>query len=245
VYFCHGLHWSGDAGLRSWPARTIEGGLLRRTAGVVTLNGEDEEWFRSRRASPLLRLPAGVGLDLGSWPHSMPPERSDGLRLAWVGEMSERKRPGDAVAAVRRLAARGLDVSLTMLGDGPLLDAVRAGAADLTGVRAIGRSDPRPVLADAHALLHTAAWEGLPRVALEAAATGRPAFGYDVKGLRDAPGAAVRGTAGDVEALADLVEGWWRGGIATPDVDRDSLDWRRAHAEVTTLLAQVVSSARS
>ncbi|MGO8609752.1 hypothetical protein ACC848_43130, partial [Rhizobium johnstonii] len=71
-------------------------------------------------------------------------------------------------------------------------------------VTAEGRAAVAPALGSATALLHTAEWEGLPRVALEAAAVGRWCYGFDVKGLRDAP--LVRLAAdGDVDALAALV----------------------------------------
>jgi hypothetical protein len=81
-------------------------------------------------------------------------------------------------------------------------------------------------------------------VTLEAAATGRSVHGYDVKGVRDAPGAVVAGRAGDVAALSGSVARWWRSGELEPRVDRTSLDWHAAFVDVTTLLEQVAEPAR-
>jgi hypothetical protein len=76
-------------------------------------------------------------------------------------------------------------------------------------------------------------------VQLEAAAVGRPSFGYDIRGVRDAPGATAVGIAGDTATLATTLERWWLAGAPVPVVDRDALDWRHAHDRVTTLLATV------
>lgn len=242
AYFCHGLHWGEHPTWRDAVPRSLERSLLRSTAAVVSLNSQDDAWFahRLRPGRPHLRLTAGVGLEPADWPHVPLPTDRGTLRMTWVAEMSPRKRPLDALAVVRDLRATDVDVELTMLGDGPLLAQVRTAAAGLTGVRVVGRDDPHPYLAEAHLLLHTGAWEGLPRVGLEAAAVGRATHGYDVKGVRDTPGAVVAGRVGDVPALSESVRTWWAAGDLEPEVDRAALDWRRAHREVSDLLEVVV-----
>ncbi|MGY1831713.1 glycosyltransferase [Geodermatophilus sp. SYSU D01180] len=207
VYFCHGLHWGRDDA-RALPWKAIERALLPRTAGVVTINRDDQAWFERHGARKVHRLATGVGVPLERWPAS-PVPASDTLDLVWAGDMTPRKRPQLAVAVVARLVELGVPVRLRMLGDGPLHDAVRAevtarGLGDV--VTAEGRGPVAEALAGTAALLHTATWEGLPRVALEAAAVGRWCYGFDVKGLRDAP--LVRlAPDGDVEALARLLAG--------------------------------------
>lgn len=78
------------------------------------------------------------------------------------------------------------------------------------GVEYLGRlADVQPVLAEADLFLFPSYYrEGVPRVILEAAATGLPTVGFDVPGVRE----AVRdGETGylvadrDVEALTDRV----------------------------------------
>jgi glycosyltransferase involved in cell wall biosynthesis len=241
VYFCHGLHWGGDPSWRDAVPRTLERVLVRSTAAAISLNSQDDLWFSARLPAgrPHLRLRSGVGLELTDWPHVTMPARREPLRMVWVAEMSTRKRPLDALAVVEHVAAAGIDVSLTMLGDGPMLAEVRSAAAGNAAVEVLGRADPHPYLAAAHLLLHTGAWEGLPRVGLEAAAVGRTTHGYDVKGVRDTPGAVVAGRAGDTVRLAESIARWWAAGDLEPHVDRSSLDWRDAHAQVTALLGSV------
>lgn len=204
VYFCHGLHWGKDPDLGSLPWRLIERALLSRTAGVITINRDDQAWFAARGARQVYRLPGGVGVPLADYPRSEVPS-GDTLDLVWIGDFTPRKRPMLAVAVVERLTARGIAVRLRMLGDGPLhaavTSAIRARGLQ-QAIRAEGRDEVAPALAGASALLHTATWEGLPRVALEAAAVGRWCYGFDVKGLRDAP--LVRlAPDGAVDELAD------------------------------------------
>lgn len=239
VYFCHGLHVTGHPRARDRVFLAAERALLRATAGVVVLSGEDERWFRARvrTGTPVERLDAGVGLDLEHFAAAPMPATDDGLRLVWIGELVRNKRPLDALAVVADLRGRGVDAALTMLGDGPLIAQVRAAAPAYVDV--VGRQDPVPAITAAHALLHTSEREGLPRVQLEAAAVGRPSFGYDIRGVRDAPGATAVGDVGDTRTLAAGIERWWGAGAPPPVIDRGVLDWRHAHDRVTALLARV------
>jgi glycosyltransferase involved in cell wall biosynthesis len=223
VYFCHGLHWGRDD-VRALPWKAVERALLPRTAGVVTINRDDQAWFARHGARRVHRLAGGVGVPLAQWPAAPPPAPGT-LELLWAGDMTTRKRPLLALAVVAHLVERGVPVRLRMLGDGPLHEAVRARTAELglgDVVRAEGRGPVAAALGEATALLHTASWEGLPRVALEAAAVGRWCYGFDVKGLRDAP--LVRlAPDGDVAALAGLLAGDTASGavLGVPDVRAD------------------------
>lgn len=206
VYFCHGLHWNRLRTLPDLLWQSVEHQLLARTAAVITINSDDEAWFRQRMPEhTVLRIAAGVGLALDSYPRT--PLPAGPLRLAWIGEHSERKRPWLAVEVAGLLRRRGIDVTLTMIGTGDRLERTRARirAAGLTDrVHAVGWGDAAGALADSHALLHTATWEGLPRVMLEAIAVGRRSYAFDVKGVRDIPG-AVLVPDGDVAGLAAAI----------------------------------------
>ncbi|MGY1698677.1 glycosyltransferase [Geodermatophilus sp. SYSU D00766] len=224
VYFCHGLHWREAAGRDAAVWRLLEGRLLRRTISVVCLNHADEQWFRAHTDVPVTRLPYGVGLPLTDYPPS--PVPVEPLNLLWVGEFSPRKRPDlalDVVAEVRDLIKR--PVNLQMLGDGGLRASIQDRIQTLKPLgttSADGRGPMYPAISKATALLHTAAWEGLPRVALEAAAVGRWTYGFDVKGVRDAP--LVRTARDpDVRALARLIAGDYAVGQIreVPDVRRE------------------------
>lgn len=191
VYFCHGLHWNGSR-MRDLPFRALEQKLLGRTDGIICINGHDESWFTEKAPDvPRLRLRNGVGLDttrftrqpLNTW------NGTDPVRLVWCGEFIPRKNPKAAIDLARTLRSKGVSVHLDMLGEGPLASALELPTEPGVEMVLVGRTDPVPYFRTAHALVQTSRWEGLPRVALEAVAMGRPTVGFDVKGVQDIPGA--------------------------------------------------------
>jgi glycosyltransferase involved in cell wall biosynthesis len=69
-------------------------------------------------------------------------------------------------------------------------------------------SDPRPYFAAADIVVLPSFREGIPRVAMEAAACGRPVVGYDVRGVREViePQTGLLVRRGDTKALKVVVE---------------------------------------
>ncbi|WP_029089324.1 glycosyltransferase [Brevibacterium album] len=240
VYFCHGLHWNRLRTPQDHVWQLVEHQLLVRTAAVITINSDDEVWFRHRMpAHTVRRIRAGVGLDLRRYPRA--PLPAGPLSLVWIGEHSSRKRPDQALETVRRLEAAGVDCELTMIGRGDLLERTRAQvrARGLSrSVHVAGWGDSAQALAGAHALVHTARWEGLPRVVLEAFAVGRPTYAFDVKGVRDAPGTVLVPDA-DAGALASAIRTDWESGLLHRALDDDPgfLGSEAVAAEILTFLA--------
>lgn len=247
VYFAHGLHWNKPVGLRTLPWRMIEGQLLRRTAGLIVLNDDDERWVRHRYSGPIRRLAFGVGLDVSHFTRREP--NSDPvLRLAWMGEFSARKRPIHAVLLAERLKESNVPFSLEMWGRGALHSEVARSIreAELDAeVTLAGYGDSRNAIGSSHALVHTATWEGMPRTILEASALGRPTFGYDVKGVRGAP-ATITVPDGDYSAMAnEILSNWSAGALQRPTHDLPNLsdlDDGRVADQVLDLLSEVVTS---
>jgi glycosyltransferase involved in cell wall biosynthesis len=246
VYFCHGLHWNDESGLRSLFWRTTEDLLLRRTAGVVTINSDDEAWFaRQAPAIPRLRLPGGVGLDLSAFPRRDLPT-GDVLELTWIGEYTSRKRPSEAIRLAEILRRRGCDFRLHMLGEGPLMESTRAQVRSMgldAHVLLHGSVSVAEALPTMHAVVHTAAWEGLPRALLEAAAVGRHIVAYDVKGVRDIPGAKLAPDL-DAERLADLVASIDPTAAVPGLVDPESLSFAHSGDQVMVFLEDVLEKVR-
>ena len=190
LYFCHGLHWDENSSFRALPWKLIEIAAIRRTAGVITLNREDEQWFNVHAPHlKVTRLPFGVGIDPATYTRT-PRRRSSELKLCWIGEFTARKNPADALKVAAALRRMGTPFHLDMLGDGTQYESIKTMLGSLGLERHVslrGHTAASRYLTDSDALIHTARWEGLPRVFLEALAVGRPIFSYDIKGARDIP----------------------------------------------------------
>lgn len=237
VYFAHGLHWVRETGPEFLLWSSVEKASLRNTDGAIVLNREDEEWF-SRMAPklPLLRLSFGVGLPTHQFPRSEVPTD---YRAIWIGEFSKRKRPDIAIRAAADLATRLPGFRLSMLGRGKLLDSSKKLAADLglgDRVSFPGHVDPAPYLQEAAVLVHTASWEGLPRVVLEAMAVGRPVIAMNAKGVRELEG--VRLVAGeDPGALAATIYCHFKDQNSSPSrVSAGDLDSKVAAKKIVEFL---------
>jgi N-acetyl-alpha-D-glucosaminyl L-malate synthase BshA len=107
---------------------------------------------------------------------------------------------------------RAQDAELWLVGDGPMMPAVRtilAGSYQAGDVRYLGlRSEVQPILADTDLLLLTSREESFSMVALEAAACGVPAIAPDVGGLPEVVGdGGVLYDRDDEQAAVDAVLG--------------------------------------
>jgi glycosyltransferase involved in cell wall biosynthesis len=128
-----------------------------------------------------------------------------------MGNLSREKNPGAALAVTERLGVEQ-PVELRIVGEGPLLEALRTQADELgiaTHVSFAGSvEDVGPHLAWADLLLLTSETEGLPGVVIEAAAAGVPAVAFDVGGTSETIDPGVTGLlvpAGDFDSLAGAV----------------------------------------
>jgi glycosyltransferase involved in cell wall biosynthesis len=123
----------------------------------------------------------------GHTPHPVPDvakEREP--TVAFLGRLVQMKRPEDAVAALRELREPVPSARLWVIGDGPLLERLRAERTP--GVELLGRvsgEELRERLARAHVHVATAVREGWGLNVSEAAACGTPTIGYAVPGLVD------------------------------------------------------------
>jgi glycosyltransferase involved in cell wall biosynthesis len=235
VYFCHGLHWNTGR----HPAQVVERALASRCDTIFSINSDDYEWLR-RRHHDVRLLCHGVGVPDNRYQWSPVPQ-GERLELVWAGDFVPRKRPLDAVQVARQLAREGAKLRLVMLGDGELWNDTARAVKEI-GLESVvelpGRRPVEPVLRGAHALLHTSAWEGLPRILLEGMVMGRRAFAYDVKGVRDVPHVLLA-PDGDAAALASLVADHQ----PPPGIDaEDVADFRtsRVSAELIGHLEQIV-----
>jgi glycosyltransferase involved in cell wall biosynthesis len=122
-----------------------------------------------------------------------------------IGRLVPQKAWSTLIEAARQLH----DVDVLVAGDGPLraeLEAAAAAAGSL--VRFVGPVErPAALVALAHCVVSTAAWEGLPLALLEALTLGAPVVATAVGGVADVvpPDAAVLVPPGDATAVATAV----------------------------------------
>ncbi len=137
----------------------------------------------------LIRVGVDIDLFQGSAPASAPP------RFLWVGRFVEKKAPEFTVRAFARAAEGHADLSLTMVGGGPLLDKTRKLARSL-GVGAVvefagqrSNAEVAQLMRGSRALVQHSVRaargdsEGTPVVVMEAMASGLPVIGSEHTGI--------------------------------------------------------------
>jgi glycosyltransferase involved in cell wall biosynthesis len=168
-----------------WPRR-----VALRGAKAVVANSPGLAEF-SRRADPVevTVIPNGVDVDRFR-PGPAPPPQP--FRFLFVGRLIEQKKVNHLLEAIAQLVrSTQRSFSLTLVGDGPLRDAVkaRATALGIDGVVEwipwIERDQMPGMYRSAHCVVNASHCEGMPNVVLEAMACGVPVIVSDVPGNRD------------------------------------------------------------
>ena len=159
--------------------------FIRRYTRLFYVGVRNRQYLTSYGASPqqLLFAPHAVDQDFWKKESAHQPTPPDGpIRLLWVGKFIAKKRPLEAIRAVRQCP----DVTLDIVGTGPLQSEMEAAAAGSNQIRFLGfrnQTALRSLMAQADALLltsdHGETW-GL--VVNEAFAMGLPAVVSDACG---------------------------------------------------------------
>lgn len=205
----------------------LAGFVLRRAVGgyAVSEKVRDALVERFNLAQPFGVLP--IVTDIARF-RALVPATKHGA-LLWIGRMAPEKRPNVALGAVAEARAHGNEVTLTMLGDGPLLEALKSQARALGIEKHVsfpGWGDPAEYLPYAELLLVTSEYEGYGMAMVEALAAGVPVLATDVGIAREA-GAVI---AEDDYALA--LRRWLAGdrarGVLTLSTYRDEEEYFHA-----------------
>jgi colanic acid/amylovoran biosynthesis glycosyltransferase len=135
-------------------------------------------------------------------------------RLVCIGRLSEQKGHLLLLQAVHRLVSKGLDIKLTLLGDGPLREVIERRVqelhldhvVELTGTVSQERIEEE--LQRSRALVCPSFAEGLPVVLMESMALERPVIATYIAGIPELvrPDTGWLVPAGDVDALANSIE---------------------------------------
>jgi glycosyltransferase involved in cell wall biosynthesis len=160
--------------------------VLTRADVVVSVSEDLGEYLRKEMQVPRVTvIPNGVDVDEFHPTHVDRPT----LTLFSISRLVPRKNIHVLIAAVERLAAEGVPLSLVIAGTGPEEDRIRRLAEQSAGaVRFIGFIDEahkRSILSDADVFVQLSIREGLSIATLEALASGVPCLVSDLPGVRE------------------------------------------------------------
>jgi glycosyltransferase involved in cell wall biosynthesis len=203
-------NWSPAAGeavsyrLQRWWLRR---GLAR---AAVTVNGrwpDQPHWVHTFDNPTLTAAEIEQGREASGSKPDTPP-----LRVVFAGRLEQAKGADRVIDTVLALRTRGVDVTVDLVGDGPLRHRVEAAAAEHGPdvVRFHGwlpRGSLDEVLADGHVFLLPTGSEGFPKVVAEAMAFGCVPVTSDVGSL----GQTLAATGGAVVVSAG---GSWSDAVA-------------------------------
>jgi colanic acid/amylovoran biosynthesis glycosyltransferase len=148
----------------------------------------------------------------------LPPEAP---HFVCVGRLHEQKGQLVLIEAAGRLAAEGVDFSITLVGDGPMRGAIEEAIERLGLTKRVrlagwmGAEGVRDEILKARALVLPSFAEGLPVVIMEALALGRPVISTYIAGIPELVETGACGwlvPAGSVEELARVM----REALASP-----------------------------
>lgn len=216
IYTIHGaLFFGGNSKVANILGWCFERWCCAWASRVLVQSREDEQALPAAwicRRGKLAYVGNGIVMDRFLAPVSAA-LHSDRPIVVMVSRLVREKGCADFIAIAASLAGRAQFVHV-----GPfehdqsdaLSEAEVAAASDAGIVTFVGGvDDVRPYLASAAVVLLPSYREGIPRVAMEAAAMGRPVAAYDIRGVREVvdPETGLLAPRGDRVALTRVVEG--------------------------------------
>ncbi|MEA3409523.1 MAG: glycosyltransferase, partial [Candidatus Eisenbacteria bacterium] len=148
-----------------------------------------------------------------------------------VGRLAPQKNPMDFVKIAELLLARHTNLTFLYVGDGPMRESIEAATAArgiAESVRLLGVRDDVPDLLRAmDVFILTSLWEGLPRVVLQALATGLPVVAYNTAGIAEAVVQERNGflvARGAVDETVELLDRLINDPIARAEMGRTAAD---------------------
>lgn len=162
----------------------------------------------------------------------------DGPVVLFVGRLVEGKRPGDAVAAVSRMAKKR-NVKLYVAGEGPLRSELVGDHVEFLGQ--LPYEEMPAVYRTADALILPSRAEGLPRTVLEAMASGVPVVVSDLEQVAPVVGdGGVTVPVGDVAGFVEGLERVIDGNVSDPRTQVEGeFDWEDTVERTTRVLEEL------
>lgn len=209
---------------RKWKARFIRPlvilsyrWLMNPPRSWVVLENPDDErlliglWIANARHTRVIR---GAGVDLQRF--AVGPEPEGGVLVVLAARMLWDKGVGEFVEAAQLLRSAGVSARFVLVGDADTANPAAIPESQLSAWQAEGlvewwghRDDMPKVLSQAHIVCLPSYREGLPKVLIEAAASGRAIVATDVPGCREIVCHGENGLlvpARDARALAEALK---------------------------------------
>jgi glycosyltransferase involved in cell wall biosynthesis len=192
TYHGHLLHgYFSPRGTRM--VRTVERVLARGTTRIVTIGAQvRDDLLKAGIGRPEQYVVMAPGVEAPVAIEQVKAREMLGLPprvpvVAFVGRLTDIKRPDRFLAVATRVLAVRSDVVFLVVGEGNLAESVRASAIPL-GERMVllgWQRDVAPVYAASDLVVLTSDNEGMPVTLIEAALMGRPAVATDVGSVRE------------------------------------------------------------
>jgi glycosyltransferase involved in cell wall biosynthesis len=214
LYTVHGaLYFAGNSRRANILGWLFERWCCSWAHQVLVQSTEDETALPRARICPAAKIAyVGNGIQLDRFTEPVEPViRSPRPLVLMVSRLVREKGCQDFVAVARALAGQADFVHVgpfehdqsDALSPAEIDEIVRSGLVTFIG----SVDDVRPYLASADVVVLPSYREGIPRVAMEAAATGCPVVAYDIRGVREVidPGSGLLVPRGDVSTLTAVV----------------------------------------
>jgi len=214
IYSIHGARYFAEYGrlsnLLGW---CFEKWCCTWATAVLVQSREDETVLPRARICPGSKVRCvGNGIVIHRFLSPVEPALDSHIPVAlMVGRLVREKGVLDFIDLAGRLAGRAdfVHVGWFDRDRNDSLSEDEVASVSATGrVRFIGAvEDVRPYIASATIVVLPSYREGIPRVAMEAAAMGRPVAGYNIRGVREVidPRFGLLAPVGDITALARIV----------------------------------------
>lgn len=242
IYTAHGFHFFKGASWKEWLIYyPVERLMARWTDVLITINEEDYKRAQSFKVRNKVVYIPGVGVDIPRY-RNADRKRVEEIRdefgleketftIMCIAEFIPRKNHEQLIRAVQALKEQGVRLVCILAGVGRLEKQLRErieelGISDLFKFAGFRRDVPDLLqLADTVVLLSRQ--EGLPKVLMEAAATGKPMVVTDIRGNREIVVPHENGyrvNVEDWENTARVLQELSANKILRERMSRDSLD---------------------
>lgn len=222
IHLHRGARWETLDGARRSLTKAADRATAAAATEVVAVSASLAQLLQesgvTRRRATVLAAGGSKGVDLQRFHPPPIPTCVGPVTLGFIGRLAADKGLTALVAGLDAVRQSYPDARLVVIGEIDTADpppaSVIARLADDPAVSMLGwRTDVPELLRDLDVLVFPSAREGLPNAVIEAAASGVPAVGWGVTGVRDAIADGYSGVLvppGDIDAFArstrELVE---------------------------------------